>query len=100
MDLVSIALVVVALWIGVVVFVVAMSKASANADADAERYFAESRDDVPDQWPARCSDVVPGDDRRSIDAAELEREDKRVGIEPPEPRRLHLPRLVGTHRHR
>ena len=100
MDLVSIALVVVALWIGVVVFVVAMSKASANADADAERYFAESRDDVPDQWPARYSDVVPGDDRRSIDAAELEREDKRVGIEPPEPRRLHLPRLVGTHRHR
>jgi hypothetical protein len=100
MDLVSIALVVVALWIGVIVFVVAISKASGNADAEAERYFAETRDDVPEQSRAPHYDLAPGDDRTSIDAAVFARENKRLRIETPERRRLHLPHLVGTHRHR
>lgn len=63
MDLVGIALVIVALWVGFVVLVLAMCKASSRADTDDERRFAE-------------------------------------GIELPERRRVHLPHLVGTHRHR
>ena len=100
MDLVSIALVIVALWIGVVVLVLAMCKASGHADADEGRHFAEGRDDVSNQLPAPYADVALGDDRRPIGAAELEREAERLGIELPERRRLHLPHLVGTHRHR
>jgi hypothetical protein len=63
MDLVGIALVIVALWVGFVVLVLAMCRASSRADADDERRFAD-------------------------------------GIELPERRRVHLPHLVGTHRHR
>ena len=100
MDLVSIALVIVALWIGVVVLVLAMCKASGHADADEQRHFAEGRDDVSNQLPAPYADVALGDDRRPIDASELEREAERLGIEVPERRRLRLPHLVGTHRHR
>lgn len=100
MDLVSIALVIVALWIGVVVLVLAMCKASGHADADEGRHFAEGRDDVSNELPAPYAEVALGDDRRPIGAAELEREAERVGIELPEGRRLHLPHLVGTHRHR
>jgi hypothetical protein len=100
MDLVSIALIIVALWIGVLVFVLAMCKTSGHADADEARFFAEKRDDVSSQSPAPYSDIALGDERRSIDAAELEHEAERLRVELPERRRLHLPRLVGTHRHR
>jgi hypothetical protein len=100
MDLLSIALVIVALWIGVVVLVLAMCKASGHADADEERHFAEGRDHVSNQLPAPYADVALGDDRRPIDAAELQRDAERLGINLPERRRLHLPHLVGTHRHR
>ena len=71
MDLISIALVIVALWIGVVVLLLAMCKASGHADADEERHFAEGRDDVSNQLPAPYADVALGDDRRPIGASEL-----------------------------
>ncbi len=100
MDLVSIALVIVAFWIVVVVLVLAMCKASGHADADEERHFAEGRDDVSNRLPAPYADVALGDHRRPIDAAKLERESERLGIELPERRRRRLPHLVGTHRHR
>lgn len=100
MDLLGIALIIVAIWIGLLVVVVAMCKASARADADEERHLAEGREDMWNQSLAPHSNVAIGDARRSTDAAELEREAKRLGIELPKRRRLHLPHLVGTHRHR
>lgn len=75
MDFVTIALMIAAVWIGVLVVVVlAIFKASGHADADAERHLAEVRDDVSHLSPASQSDATVGDERRSIDAAELERE--------------------------
>jgi len=83
MDFVIIALIVVAVWIVLLVFVWAMCKASGRADAAEERYLADE-----------------GDERKSIDRAELEREAERLHIELPERPRLRLTRLVGTRRHR
>ena len=100
MGLVSIALIIVAVWIGVLVIALAMCKASGHADVNDERYIAAGRDDVLNQSPAAYSHVAVGDERRSIDAAELEREAERLVIELPEWPRLHLRRLVGTRRHR
>lgn len=100
MDLLSIALVIVGLWIGVVALVLAMCRASSHADAVEERHFAEARNDVSNELPAPYADVALGDDRRPIDAGEREREAQRLGIDLPERRRLRLPHLVGTHRHR
>lgn len=112
MDSVSIALIIAAVWIGLLVMlVVAVCKASAQADADQERHFAERRDDVWNESPAPHSAASVGDDRRSTDAAELEREAERLGIRLPErtrsqpaqfvgTRRLHPPRFGGTRRHR
>jgi hypothetical protein len=104
MDLVTIALIIVAVWIGVLVFVLAISKASGHADADEERHLAEARDDASNQsLPPHAhadADAAVGDERRSIDRAELEREAERLGIELPERPRMRLPRRVGTRRHR
>lgn len=100
MDLLTIALIIGAVWIGVLVVVLAMCKASGHADADEERYLAEMRDDVSNQSPAQHSDATVGDERRSIDAAELQRQAERLGIELPERPRRHLPLRVGTRRHR
>jgi hypothetical protein len=98
-DSVSIALIIAAVWIGLLVMlVVAMCKASAQADADAERHLAERRDEEWSRSPAAHSAAAVGDDRRSIDAPELEREAERLGIRLPERPRPQLARFVGTHR--
>jgi hypothetical protein len=83
MDFVIIALIVVAVWIGLLVFVWAVCRASGRADAAEERYLAEERDK-----------------RKSIDRAELQREAERLRIELPERPRPRLTRLAGTRRHR
>jgi hypothetical protein len=100
MGFVTVTLIIVALWIGILVFVLAMAKASGCADADEERYLAERRDDVSIQSLAPPSHATLGDEGKSIDRAELERDAKRLGIELPERPRLRLTRLVGTRRHR
>jgi hypothetical protein len=100
MDLLVIALIVVAVWIGLLVFVLAVCRASGHADAAEERYLAEARDDVSNQSPASQFDAAGYGERRSIDRAELEREAERLRIELPGRPRLRLTRLVGTRRHR
>ena len=98
MDLVSIALIIAAVWIGLlVILVVAICKASAQADALEERHLAEWRDDVWNQSSAPHSAAV-GDGRRSTDAAEPEHEAERLGIGLPERTRPQLGRSVGTRR--
>src|SRR6478672_2649808 len=98
-DLVSIALIIAAVWIGLlVVLVVAICKASAQADADQERHFAEWRHDVWNELLAPHSAASVGDDRRSTDATELEREAERLGIRLPERTRPQPARFVGAHR--
>jgi hypothetical protein len=99
MDLVTIALIIVALWIGVIVVVLAMCKASAHADADEERYLANRSRDVPNQSQAPESAATVGDERRSSIRAELEREAERLRVELPARQRPRLTRLVGTRRH-
>jgi hypothetical protein len=83
MGLVTIALIIVAVWFGVLVIVITMFMASAHADADAERHSAEARDDVSTQSPAPPSGAAVGDGRGSIDAAGVGREAERLRIEPP-----------------
>ncbi len=102
MDFVTIALIiaVAAIWITLLVVVVAVCKASGRADADEERYLVMGRDGVLNRPPAQYSGVAVGDERTPVDAAELEREARRLGIALPERRHPHLPRLIGTHRHR
>jgi hypothetical protein len=100
MDLVTVALIIVAVWIGVLVFVLAISKASGHADADEERHLAEARDDASNQSLPPHADAAVGDERRSIDRGELEREAERLGIELPERPRLRRTRLHRTRRHR
>jgi hypothetical protein len=63
MGLVTIALIIVAVWIGLLAFVVAMFRASGHADADEERYLAEPRDDASNQSPAPHSGAAVGDER-------------------------------------
>jgi hypothetical protein len=100
MDFVTIGLIIAAVWIGVLFVVVfAIFKASGHADADEERQLAELRDEVSHLSPASQSDAAVGDERRSIDAAELEREAERLGIELPARPRLRRRRRVGTRRH-
>lgn len=77
---VTIALIIVAVWIGVAVLVMAMFKASGHADADEERYLAEARDDVSNQSPAPHCDTAVSYERGSIDGAELERQPERLRI--------------------
>jgi hypothetical protein len=99
MGSVTIALIIVAVWIGLLVFVFAMCAASGRADADEARWLAEGRDDVSNESLAPHP-VAVCDERRSIDAGELEREAERLRIALPERPRLHVPRLVGARRHR
>jgi hypothetical protein len=99
MGLATITLIVFGVWIGVVVLVLAMCKASGAADAEAERYLAERRGDVSNQSLAPDPNATAGDERHTVDRAELEREAQRLRIELPE-RHLRLPRLVGIRRHR
>ncbi|MGN6872316.1 MAG: hypothetical protein ACTHMY_28335 [Solirubrobacteraceae bacterium] len=84
MDFVIIALIVVAVWIGLLVFVLAVCKASGRADAAEERYLADEFDEQ----------------RKPIDRAELERDAERLRIDLPERPRLRVTRLVGPRRHR
>jgi hypothetical protein len=100
MGLVTVALIIVALWICILVFVLAIAKASGRADADEERYSAQERDDASNQSLAPHSDATVGDEPRSTDRAELQRAAERLGIELPERPRLRVKRLVGTRRHR
>jgi len=100
MGLVIIALIIVAVWIGLLVFVLAVGKASGHADAAEERYLAEESDDLSNQSRARHFDATGCDERKPIDRAELERELERLRIELPERPRLRLTRLVGMRRHR
>lgn len=100
MGLVTIALIILAVWFGVLVIVITMFMASAHADADEDRYLAEARDEVSNQSRAPHSGAAVGDERRSIDAAGVGREAGRWRIELPGRSRLHLSRLVGTRRHR
>lgn len=83
MDFVIIALIVVAVWIGLLVFVWAMCKASGRADAAEERHLADEFDE-----------------RKPIDRAELERDAERLRVELPERPRLRRTRLAGPRRHR
>jgi hypothetical protein len=100
MVLVSIALIVVAVWIGVLVVVLAVCRASGRADAAEERYLAEARDEVSYQSPAPHSSVTGCHERKPIDRADLEREAERLRVKLPERPRLRLTRLVGTRRPR
>ena len=100
MGFVVIALIVVAVWIGLLVCVFAMCRASGRADAAEERYLAEACDDVSNQSRKPHSDAPGRAEPKSIDHAELEREAERLRIELPERPRLRLTRLVGTRRHR
>lgn len=84
MNLVIIALIVVALWIGLLVLVLAICRASAHADAVEERYL----------------DPSDRDRRKPVDREELEREAERLRIKLPDRPRLRLTRLVGTRRPR
>jgi hypothetical protein len=94
-----IALIIVAVWIGVLIFVLAVCKASGHADAAEERNLAEARN-VPSHSPAPHLDATGLDQGNSIDPAELEREAERLRIELPDRPRLRLTRLVGTRRQR
>lgn len=99
MDIVTIALIVVAAWIGVIVVLLAMCKAAAHADADEERFLAETSDHLSAPSPAPHLDATGGDGRRSSDRAELERRAGRLRIELPVRTRRRLIRLVEARRH-
>jgi hypothetical protein len=100
MGLVIIALIIVAVWIGLLAFVLAVCKASGHADAAEERCLAERSDDVSNQSLVPHFGATSSDGRESTDRAELDREAERLRIELPETPRLRLTRLVGTRRHR
>jgi hypothetical protein len=100
MGLVIIALIIVAVWIGLLVIVLAVCRASGHADAAEERYLAEGCGDVSNRSVATHFDATGCGERESIDRAELEREAERLRIELPGRPRLRLTRLVGTRRHR
>jgi hypothetical protein len=78
MGVVTVALIIVVVWIGLLVFVLAISKASGRADADEERNLAAGFDHVSNDSPAPDSDALVGDARKSIDRPELEREAERL----------------------
>jgi hypothetical protein len=99
MGLVTVALIIVTLWICILLFVLAIAKASGRADANEERYLAAGRDDVSNQSLAPHSDATVGDAGKSTDRVELQRAAERLGIELPERPPLRLTRLVGTRRH-
>ena len=99
MSFVIIALIIVAVWIGLLALVLAVCKASGHADAAEERYLAEG-ENVSNQSLAPHSHATGCDERKSIDRAELEREAERLRIELPARPRLRLTRLVGTRRPR
>jgi hypothetical protein len=100
MGIVTFALVIVGVWIGVLVFVLAIFKASGHADANEERYLAEGRDDVSNQSLAPHSNATLGGEQRSAGRAELEREAQRLGIELPKRPRARLTLPAGIRRHR
>jgi hypothetical protein len=100
MGVFIIALIIVAVWIGILVFVLAVCKASAHADANEERYLAEMRDDVSSQSPAPASNATVSGERKSVDRAELEREAERLRIELPKRPLTRLTRPAGIRRHR
>jgi hypothetical protein len=98
MGIISVALLIVALWICILLFMLAIAKASGRADADEERYLAEARDYMSNQSLAPHSDATIGDEGKSTDRAELQRAAERLGIELPERPPLHPTPLVGTRR--
>jgi hypothetical protein len=51
MDLLSIALILVAIWIAIVVACLALAKAAGRSDREADRLLA-SEDSGPEPWPA------------------------------------------------
>lgn len=100
MSFVTIALIIVVVWIGVVALALAMCKASGRADADEQRLVAKGQEDVSNVSLAPRSDTTVGYERKSIDLAKLERDAERLRVELPERPRVRLTRLVGTRRHR
>lgn len=100
MDFVVIALIIVAVWIGLLVLVLAVCRASGRADAAEERDLAERRYDVPNRSLAPHVETTGRHERKPIDRSELERELERLRIKLPERPRARLTRLVGTRRHR
>ena len=100
MGLVTLALIIVAAWIGVLVFVLAIFKASAHADANEERCLAEARDDVSTHSLAPHSNATIGGEQRAVDRAELEREAQRLRLELPKRPHVRLTLPAGIRRHR
>lgn len=100
MDFVVIALIIVAVWIGLLVLVLAVCRASGRADAAEERDLAERRYDVPNRSLAPHVETTGRHERKPIDRSELERELERLRIKLPERPRARLTRLVGTRRNR
>jgi hypothetical protein len=58
MGLVTVALIIVVVWIGLLVFVLAISKASGRADANEERNLAAGLNHTSDHSPAPDSDAT------------------------------------------
>jgi hypothetical protein len=100
MGLVTIALILVAVWVLVLVFVLAIFRASGRADANEERYLAEERADMWNQSRAPQAEDTLRDERRSADRAQLEREAQRLRIELPERPHVRLTRFGAIRRHR
>jgi hypothetical protein len=98
-GLVTIALIIGGIWFGVLVFALAIFKASGHADANEERNLAAARDAMSKSLAPHSNPTV-GDERKSVDRAELEREAKRLRIELPQRPHVRLTRLAGIRRHR
>lgn len=102
MDVVIVALVIVAVWVGLLVFVMALCRAAARADADADeqRYLAEGCDGVSNESVASHLSATDCDEVNAIIREELERQAERLHVELPEKTRPRRARLVGARRHR
>jgi hypothetical protein len=99
MDFVSIALIIVGIWICVLVFVLAISKAAARADSDEERLWASRSDAAADEQPRARLGATLAHTQQSTDPAELARDADRLGIDMPRHWRPRLKRPIGARHH-
>jgi hypothetical protein len=96
MDFVSIALIIVGIWICIVIFVLAISKASARADSEGERMWAARSNAAADGQSRAELGATLAHTQRSIDPAEPARDADRLGLDMPKHWRPSLKRVIGA----
>lgn len=99
MDFVSIALIIVGIWICVSAFVLAILKAAARADSDEERLWASLSDAAADEQSLTGFGPTLGHTQQRSDPAVLARDVDRLGTDVPKRWHPRLKRAIGAWHH-